>query len=68
MSRAMIPPPYDEERPRWNVTFVGDFATITTTIEANDEGDATFLAADFLQDYYGYDLSKWRADVEEVTA
>lgn len=68
MSRVTIPPPYHEKRPRWNVTFVAEFATITTTIEANDENDATSLAADFLHDYYDFDLSRWRADVQGATA
>jgi hypothetical protein len=40
----------------WSVTFVGDYATITTTVEARDENDAETVAANLIMDYYGLDV------------
>lgn len=48
---------------QWNVTFVGDHATVTTTVEALDENDAETLAANLIMDYYDLDVSDMANDV-----
>jgi hypothetical protein len=54
----------DEESPElWRVTFIGDFATIIATVESVED-DAVTLAENMLTDYYGWDLSHWRTEVE----
>ena len=59
--------PYDGEVEKlWNITFVGDYAVITTTVEALNEDDAIVLAENLLTDYYDWDLSKWGAEAEEA--
>jgi len=47
----------------WNVTFVGDYATVTTTVEALDENDAETLAANLIMDYYDFDVADMANDV-----
>jgi len=51
-------------RHQWNVTFVGDYATVTTTVEALDENDAVSLAADVIMDNYDWDTR--HTDIEVV--
>lgn len=61
--------PYDGETMRlWQVTFAGDYAVITTRIEARDEDDAITLANDLLVDYYDLELARFRAEAEEVAS
>jgi len=48
---------------QWNVTFVGDHATVTTTVEALNEQDAETLAANLIMDYYELDVSDMANDV-----
>jgi hypothetical protein len=50
----------------WKVSFIGDFAVITMTVESLNEDDATTLACDLFMDYYGMDLTWWHSEVEEV--
>ena len=52
-----------QQRHQWNVTFVGDYATVTTTVEALDEHDAETLAANLIMDYYDLDVSDMANDV-----
>jgi hypothetical protein len=47
----------------WNVTFIGDYATVTTTVEALDENDAETLAANLIMDYYDFDVADMANDV-----
>jgi hypothetical protein len=47
----------------WNVTFIGDYATITTTVDGLYD-EAIVLAENMLNDYYGFDLSKWQTEIE----
>jgi hypothetical protein len=53
----------EESRELWIVTFIGDYATITTTVEGTRD-DAPTLAENMLTDYYGWDLSDWVGEVE----
>jgi hypothetical protein len=65
MTRALLIEPYDGTLATyWNVTFVGDYAVITATVEARDENDAIALAADLLTDFYGWDLSRFSTEAE----
>jgi hypothetical protein len=48
---------YGSEHPLWVVTFIGDYATITTSVQAQDEDDAIVLAENVLTDYYDLDMS-----------
>lgn len=47
----------------WNVTFVSDYATITTTVTA-EYNDAIEVAEDLLQNHYGLSLNGWHAEYE----
>jgi hypothetical protein len=47
----------------WNVTFVSDYATITTTVIA-EYGDAIEVAQDLIKNHYGLSLNRWRAEFE----
>jgi hypothetical protein len=65
MNRPLLIEPYDGTLATyWNVTFVGDYAVITATVEAHTENDAITLAADMLTDYYGWDLSRFATEAE----
>ncbi len=47
----------------YTVNFTHDYATISTTVKANDDNDAISLAENMLIDYYNFDLTKWVTDV-----
>ena len=65
MTRPLLIEPYDGTLATyWNVTFVGDYAVITATVEAHSENDAIALAADMLTDYYGWDLTRFATEAE----
>ena len=49
----------------WRVTFIGDYATIITTVESI-ENDAATLAENMLTDYYDWDMSGWDTEVEAI--
>lgn len=49
----------------WSVTFIGDYATITTVVEGLYD-DAIVLAENMLNDYYGFDLSDWQTEMEII--
>ena len=53
------------EKGRWNVIFIGDYATITTTVEGREE-EAIVLAENMLNDYYDFDLSDWETELELI--
>jgi len=68
MTRPLLIEPYDGTLATyWNVTFVGDYAVITATVEAHSENDAIALAADMLTDYYGWDLTRFATEAEATT-
>lgn len=50
----------------WSVTFIGDYVTMTTTVEANDNEDAIEEARLFLEEQYGYDVETFGATAERV--
>lgn len=65
MTRPLLIEPYDGTLATyWNVTFVGDYAVVTATVEARTENDAIALAADMLTDYYGWDLTRFATEAE----
>lgn len=65
MTRPLLIEPYDGTLATyWNVTFVGDYAIVTATVEARTENDAIALAADMLTDYYGWDLTRFATEAE----
>lgn len=68
MNRPLLIEPYDGTLATyWNVTFVGDYAVVTATVEAHSENDAIALAADMLTDYYGWDLTRFATEAEATT-
>jgi hypothetical protein len=50
---------------RWNVTFIGDYATITTVVDGLYD-EVIVLAESMLNDYYGFDLSDWQTEIELI--
>ena len=50
----------------FNVTFIGDWATITTTVEAPTEDKAILLAGNLLADNYSFDLDSWQTEAGRV--
>lgn len=51
----MIPTKQDIER-TWEVSFTGDYMTLTTTItNANNHEQAIIIAKELILDYYGID-------------
>lgn len=50
----------------YNVTFIGDWATITTTVEAPNEDKAILLAGNLLADNYSFDLDSWQIEAERI--
>ena len=52
----------------WNVTFVANYFTLHTTINAVDEADAEDYAIEHLQEQYGFDISKIAqcTEIEEI--
>jgi hypothetical protein len=50
----------------WSVTFIGDYVTMTTTVEANDNEDAIEEARLFLEEQYGYDVETFGATAERI--
>lgn len=53
------------EKGRWNVIFIGDYATITTTVDGFED-EAIVLAENMLNDYYDFDLSDWETELELI--
>ncbi len=53
------------EKSRWNVIFIGDYATITTTVDGFED-EAIVLAENMLNDYYDFDLSDWETELELI--
>lgn len=53
------------EKGLWNVIFIGDYATITTTVKGREE-EAIVLAENMLNDYYDFDLSDWETELELI--
>ena len=49
----------------WSVTFIGDYATITTVVEGLYD-EAIVLAENMLNDYYGFDLSGWQTEMDLI--
>ena len=65
MKQALLIEPYDGTLATyWNVTFVGDYAVVTATVEAHSENDAIALASDMLTDYYGWNLTRFATEAE----
>ena len=50
---------------RWSITFIGDYATITTVVDGL-YAEAIVLAENMLNDYYGFDLSDWQTEIELI--
>jgi len=49
---------------RWNVQFVGDYFTLQTNVEAEDDEQAIEEAVTFMSDHYGWDLSDFDAEAD----
>jgi len=49
----------------WRITFIGDYATITTVVEGLYD-EAIVLAENMLNDYYDFDLSDWETELELI--
>lgn len=50
---------------RWRITFIGDYATITTVVDGFYD-EAIVLAENMLNDYYDFDLSDWETELELI--
>lgn len=50
---------------RWRITFIGDYATISTVVDGFYD-EAIVLAENMLNDYYGFDLSNWETEMELI--
>lgn len=48
----------------WTVQFVGDYFTLQTHVEANDDEQAIEVAVKQILDYYGWDLSTFNAEAD----
>ena len=48
----------------YNVTFIGDYFTLTTTIYAHDIQDASDKAIENMADLYGFDLESNTNDID----
>jgi hypothetical protein len=59
---VISPSIYGTDLPLFMVTFVGDYATITTCVEASNEDSAIVLAENMLTDYYDWDMSAFGAE------
>lgn len=53
---------YGTEFPLFVVVFTGDYATITTSVEAANKDSAIVLAENLLTDYYDWDMSAFGAE------
>jgi hypothetical protein len=49
----------------YTVNFTGDYATVTVTVNAIDDDDAQTLAENLINDYYGWDLTKWQVETNK---
>jgi hypothetical protein len=56
---------HDDDTRVYTVTFVADYAVVTTTINATDEEEAEIMAAALLDEYYKLDTTRWSCEVEE---
>ena len=48
----------------YRVTFVLTYATLTTTVYAQDEDEADEKARELIKDYYGWQPEMWSDDIE----
>jgi len=49
---------------RWTVQFVGDYFTLQTSVEADDDEQAIEEAVTLLRDYYGWDFGSFNAEAD----
>lgn len=49
---------------RWTVQFVGDYFTLQTNVEAEDDEQAIEEAVTFMSDHYGWDLGDFNAEAD----
>ena len=56
----------DETVPVWSVTFAHNYAVITATVTAHTAEEAETEATNLLTDYYGWDLTRFTVEAEEV--
>ena len=56
----------EKETPTWSVCFAGDYATVTVTVEASTSEQAEDGARNLINEYYGWDISRFTAEPEEV--
>lgn len=52
----------------WKVTFVADYAVVTTNIAASHEDEAIELAEQALSYHHGLNVSRFYAEAEPVSA
>jgi len=48
----------------FTVKFAGDYVTLQTHVEADDDEQAIDVAVKQILDYYGWDLGKFEAEAE----
>lgn len=49
---------------RWTVQFVGDYFTLQTNVEAEDEDQAIDDGVTLMRDHYGWDFSNFNAEAD----
>lgn len=48
----------------WTVQFVGDYFTLQTHVNADDDEQAIEIATQQMLDHYGWDLSSFNAEAD----
>lgn len=50
----------------YTLTYVGDYASLNTTVSALDQDQAILRGCEMIESFYGLDISNWRVeDIEE---
>jgi hypothetical protein len=56
----------NETQPTWSVMFGGDYAVVVVTVEALTNDEATEKARALIQDFYGWDVSRFTVEAEAI--
>jgi len=65
MKEAPITINGEQKLDTYTVNFAGDYATVTVTVNAIDFDDAQTLAENMINDYYGWNLTQFRAETNK---
>ena len=56
----------NETPPTWSVMFGGDYAVVVVTVEAWTTEEAEDKARALIQDFYGWDVSRFTVEAEAI--